>query len=236
MDRSVTVVIPARSELSWHALVRAVASARSQTHRPTEVVVVVDHDTTYFRRVRRDLAGVTVLENTYGKGVTGSRNTGAYHATTPLVAFLDDTAVADPDWLATLTPAFDDPAAVGSGTAVRRTTFREVGGFRDGTDTDLAHRMTALDGGHWHHPQSPLIRHDRPASPLARTARLTTRVTTRLTDSLRAHQTGTPGTHPAGPTNTRQTGTPGAHPADFAGTPAGETLGARLRRRLRALR
>jgi hypothetical protein len=71
--------------------VRAVASARAQTHRPAEVVVVVDHDTAHFRRARRDLAGVTVLENDRLAGPDGSRDTGAFHARTALVAFLATT-------------------------------------------------------------------------------------------------------------------------------------------------
>ena len=84
----VTVVIPAGPASGWPRLVRAVASARSQTHRPAEVVVVVDHDTAYFRRVRRDLAGATVIENGYAPGPAGCRDTGAFHVRTELIAFL----------------------------------------------------------------------------------------------------------------------------------------------------
>nr|BFE71393.1 hypothetical protein GCM10020092_046940 [Actinoplanes digitatis] len=79
---------------------RTVASARSQTYAPAEIVVVVDHNPALFRRARRDLGGVTVLENLYAQGVSGNRNTGAFHTSTSLIAFLDDDTVADPDWLA----------------------------------------------------------------------------------------------------------------------------------------
>ncbi|WP_433382988.1 glycosyltransferase family 2 protein [Actinoplanes sp. CA-142083] len=114
-NTEVTVVIPAGPPSRWPQLVRAVASARSQTHRPAEVVVVVDHDTAYFRRVRRDLAGATVIENGYAPGLAGSRDTGAFHVRTELIAFLGDDVVADPQWLARLTHAFTDPAVVGAG-------------------------------------------------------------------------------------------------------------------------
>jgi glucosyl-dolichyl phosphate glucuronosyltransferase len=112
---SVTIVIPTHSASRWHSLVKTVASARSQFHTPAEVVVVVDHNPEFFRRVRRDLAGVTVLENAYAKGVSGNRNTGAFHAQTSLIAFLDDDTTADPYWLGQLVAPFNDPRVVGTG-------------------------------------------------------------------------------------------------------------------------
>jgi GT2 family glycosyltransferase len=110
-----TIVIPTYSEARWPFLVRTVASARSQNVQPAEIVVVVDHNPEFFRRVRRDLPGVTVLENAYAQGVSGNRNTGAFHAQTSLIAFLDDDTVADPDWLGRLIAPFDDPRVVGTG-------------------------------------------------------------------------------------------------------------------------
>lgn len=111
-----SIVIPTHSEQRWNALVRTVASARSQTHTPAEIVVVVDHNPALYRRARRDLAGVTVLENLYAPGVSGNRNTGAFHTSTALIAFLDDDTVAQPDWLERLVaPLTADPSVVGAG-------------------------------------------------------------------------------------------------------------------------
>ncbi|MFD0524866.1 glycosyltransferase family 2 protein [Paractinoplanes durhamensis] len=115
---AVTVVVPTQTAEHWHTLVRAVASARSQTVQPAEVVVVVDHNPRLFRRVRRDLAGVTVLESDGLPGLSGARNTGAFHAETSLVAFLDDDTVADPRWLSHLIAQFTSPAVIGAGTDV----------------------------------------------------------------------------------------------------------------------
>ena len=113
---AVSIVIPTHSEQRWHALVRTVASARSQTYAPAEVVVVVDHNPALFRRARRDLAGVTVLENRYARGVSGNRNTGAFHTGTSLIAFLDDDTVAAPEWLEHLVrPLAEDPSVIGAG-------------------------------------------------------------------------------------------------------------------------
>ncbi|GIE94840.1 glycosyltransferase family 2 protein [Paractinoplanes rishiriensis] len=115
---AVSIVIPTHTEDRWDSLVRTVACARSQNFAPAEVIVVVDHNPELYRRVRRDLAGVTVLENAYAKGVSGNRNTGAFHAQTSVVAFLDDDVIADPDWLGRLVEPFADPRVVGSGGAI----------------------------------------------------------------------------------------------------------------------
>ena len=77
--------------------------------------MVVDHNPALYRRARRDLSGVTVLENLYAQGVSGNRNTGAFHTRTPLIAFLDDDTIAEPDWLVKLVTPFADPAVIGAG-------------------------------------------------------------------------------------------------------------------------
>jgi GT2 family glycosyltransferase len=113
---AVSIVIPTHSDQRWDALVRTLASARSQTYAPAEIVVVVDHNPALFRRARRDLAGVTVLENLYAQGVSGNRNTGAFHTSTSLIAFLDDDTVACPRWLESLVePLAADPTVIGTG-------------------------------------------------------------------------------------------------------------------------
>jgi GT2 family glycosyltransferase len=114
-----TIVIPTHSDERWSSLVRTVATARSQMHTPAEIVIVVDHNPALYHRIRRDLAGVTVLQNAYARGVSGNRNTGAFHARTPLVAFLDDDVTADPYWLGKLVQPFADPRVVGTGGGIR---------------------------------------------------------------------------------------------------------------------
>jgi glycosyltransferase involved in cell wall biosynthesis len=56
-----------------------------------------------------------VVPNRESQGLSGARNTGVAVANGDLIAFLDDDAVADPDWLAALLRAFDDPGVVGAG-------------------------------------------------------------------------------------------------------------------------
>jgi GT2 family glycosyltransferase len=115
---AVSIVIPTYRDDRWALLTRSVAAARSQTYPVAEIVVVVDHTPGLYRRARRDLSGVTVLENLYEQGVSGNRNTGAFHTHTPLIAFLDDDTVADPDWLGRLVAPFADQDVIGTGGAI----------------------------------------------------------------------------------------------------------------------
>jgi GT2 family glycosyltransferase len=112
---AVSIVIPTHAEDRWASLVRTVACAKSQIYTPAEIVVVVDHNPALYRRARRDLAGVTVLENLYAQGVSGNRNTGAFYTHTALIAFMDDDVISEPDWLGHLVAPFADPEVVGSG-------------------------------------------------------------------------------------------------------------------------
>jgi GT2 family glycosyltransferase len=114
-QQDVTIVIPTHSDQRWASLIRTIASARAQRHAPAEVVVVVDHNPALFARVQRSLEGVTALHNVYARGASGTRNTGAFHAGTSLIAFLDDDTVASPDWLGHLMVPFADPTVIGAG-------------------------------------------------------------------------------------------------------------------------
>jgi glucosyl-dolichyl phosphate glucuronosyltransferase len=114
----VSVVIPCHSDRGWDTLVGAVASALAQQPAPAAVVVVVDHNPPLYERARGHFAGVTVLQNRFEQGASGTRNTGAWQTTTDLVAFLDGDITAGPQWLAQLVAPFDDPSVVGTGGAI----------------------------------------------------------------------------------------------------------------------
>jgi glucosyl-dolichyl phosphate glucuronosyltransferase len=102
MEADITVVICAYTEERWGDILAAVDSARAQTLRPREIVLVVDHNPELLRRARASILGVTVLDNIDRRGLSGARNTALGAVTTRLVAFLDDDAIAAPDWLENL--------------------------------------------------------------------------------------------------------------------------------------
>jgi GT2 family glycosyltransferase len=111
----VSVVICAYTEKRWEDICAAVASVRRQTITPEEIILVVDHNPLLAVQARRSLPGVRVVENQGRQGANGARNAGMTSARGSIVAFLDDDAVAAPDWLARLLEGFRDPQVLGIG-------------------------------------------------------------------------------------------------------------------------
>jgi len=99
---TVTVVICAYTERRWPEITRALDSVRAQETAPKEVILVIDHDQALFDRASGAFPDVTVVQNTGPRGLSGARNTGVAHARAEIVAFLDDDAEAEPDWLTRL--------------------------------------------------------------------------------------------------------------------------------------
>ena len=119
MTRAATVILCAYTERRWPDLVAAIGSVRAQTAAPAEIVLVVDHDDALLVRACETLAGVRCLRNDARRGLSGARNTAIAAASGEVLAFLDDDAVAEPDWLERLLAAFDDPRVLAAGGAVR---------------------------------------------------------------------------------------------------------------------
>ena len=112
---SVSVVIPAYSMDRWDSLRHAVASVRAQTVQVLETVVVIDHHPELMAKAASELPGVTVIANAGIRGASGARNTGAAASRGKMLAFLDDDAIASPNWLESLLQHFQDPTVVGAG-------------------------------------------------------------------------------------------------------------------------
>jgi glycosyltransferase involved in cell wall biosynthesis len=98
--------------------VEAIASVRRQTLIPHEIIVAVDHNLRLFARIQQHLPGVVVVENREVRGLSGTRNSGLAVAGGTHVVFLDDDAIAAPDWIARLSVAFAHPRASGAGGAI----------------------------------------------------------------------------------------------------------------------
>ncbi len=115
LREDVSVVICGYTEERYGDIVDAVESVQKQTQPPTEIIVVIDYNPQLLQRVRERLPLVIVVENRDIKGISGARNTGTMLATSPLVAYLDDDAVAEPDWLEQLCEQFNNPLVLGVG-------------------------------------------------------------------------------------------------------------------------
>jgi glycosyltransferase involved in cell wall biosynthesis len=117
---SVTVVICCYTSDRWDVLLQAVDSAVRQTYAADQVMVVVDHNENLHSRLKAALSStpmVQVIANEQHPGLSGARNTGLDHSEGDIVAFLDDDAVADSEWLRLLTSAYASPAVLGVGGA-----------------------------------------------------------------------------------------------------------------------
>jgi glucosyl-dolichyl phosphate glucuronosyltransferase len=109
MDLLVSAVVCTHNRATY--LRRALASLAAQTLPADRYeIVVVDNASTDATRnlVTRELAGIARLRYVFEPvlGVSRARNAGWRAARAPLVAYLDDDAIAAPDWLARATSAF----------------------------------------------------------------------------------------------------------------------------------
>ena len=112
------VVICAHDSRRWAHLQAAVGSVQRQTLRPHEIVVVVDGNDELFRYAAAELDGVHVVKNHDQPGLGGARNSGISASTSPLIAFLDDDALATDRWLELLSAAYADSDVAGVGGAI----------------------------------------------------------------------------------------------------------------------
>jgi glycosyltransferase involved in cell wall biosynthesis len=95
----VSVVICACAAERFGDLGDAIESVALQTVPALETIVVVDHNPTLAERVAARWPAVAVVESSGQRGVSAARNTALVAAGGSVIAFLDDDAVAAPDWL-----------------------------------------------------------------------------------------------------------------------------------------
>ncbi|RNL70555.1 glycosyltransferase family 2 protein [Streptomyces sp. I6] len=123
--RTFSVVICVYTEDRWTDILAAVESVRRQSLPALETLVVVDHDARLLDRLTEEFpAGreaaspgeeVRVLANAGPRGLSAGRNTGVAAALGEFVAFLDDDAVAERDWLRHLAEGYGDPRVMAVG-------------------------------------------------------------------------------------------------------------------------
>ncbi len=85
----------------------AIRSALQQHLQPEAIVIVIDHNPALYARCLGALADwsaqgvvpLVLLENAFDGHLGSARNTGVAACSTDVVAFLDDDAAADPEWL-----------------------------------------------------------------------------------------------------------------------------------------
>jgi glycosyltransferase involved in cell wall biosynthesis len=115
---SVSVVVSTYDEQRWDHLVACVESLQGQTAPTAELIVVVDHNPALLRRAQEQFPALRVIDNDRPRGLAGARNAGVAVSTADVVAFIDDDARAEQDWLEQLLTCFDAAETVGVGGAL----------------------------------------------------------------------------------------------------------------------
>jgi GT2 family glycosyltransferase len=111
----ISIIICAYTEARWDDLVAAIASVQSQTMPAKEIIVVIDYNQPLLQRVQVHIPNVIAVENTEVRGLSGARNSGIAVARGSVIAFLDDDAIAIPNWLSFLSEGFSDAQVLGVG-------------------------------------------------------------------------------------------------------------------------
>jgi len=114
----VSVIVCTYSMDRYGDFTEAVESVLTQTYDPIEVVLVVDGNSEVYNRVEdqfSDHADVVVHCNDKNQGISYSRTKGAELARGDVVAFIDDDAVAEPDWIERLVESYEEHDAVAVG-------------------------------------------------------------------------------------------------------------------------
>lgn len=107
----VSVVVCTYAPSMYDAFVEAAESVLAQTYDDVELVVVVDGNDDLYKRVRDeygDRENVVTHCNAENRGLSVSRNNGVELASGDVVAFMDDDAVADPEWVAELVAVYEE--------------------------------------------------------------------------------------------------------------------------------
>jgi glycosyltransferase involved in cell wall biosynthesis len=114
----ISVIVCTHTEARWDYLVEAVNSVLNQDVPPIEIIVVVDHNPELFERVQLHFPELKVIDNFRSKGISGARNSGIEAASGEVIAFLDDDAIAKPDWLKQLNKCYLNSDVIGAGGSI----------------------------------------------------------------------------------------------------------------------
>jgi len=112
----VSVIIPCYSLDRLEDIREAVWSVQVQILKPIEIIIAVDHNEELLDKLTPILKdGVRVVLNEGIKGSAETRNFGIREASGDIVAFIDDDAVAEKDWLEKLVQHYEEPNIIAVG-------------------------------------------------------------------------------------------------------------------------
>ncbi|MBX5327273.1 MAG: glycosyltransferase family 2 protein [Candidatus Bathyarchaeia archaeon] len=117
-SEAVSVVVSAYSKERLDCVLECVNSVRNQSFPPKEIILVLDPDRQLMEAYQSRVPSYVKIIASEGFGLSNARNAGVKSAQGEIVAFIDDDAVADVNWLKNLVRNYDDSNVVGVGGAI----------------------------------------------------------------------------------------------------------------------
>ena len=114
MNKKVSVIIPCYSKEMIEDIKEAINSVKIQTYPPYEIIVAIDHNEE-LKKELDTIDSIKVVLNTKKFGSTETRNTGIRIAEGEIIAFIDDDAIADKNWLSNLIRHYDNSSVMAVG-------------------------------------------------------------------------------------------------------------------------
>lgn len=90
-------------------------SLKEQTMSPKEIILVLDPNPSLILFYEKRMPSQVKIVISEGKGLSSARNTGVKNAKGDFIAFIDDDACAEKNWLEELSANYDDPQVIGVG-------------------------------------------------------------------------------------------------------------------------
>ena len=117
MEISVVISTFSRERLNY--VLSCIESLKNQTFSPKEIILVLDPDETLLEFYKSRLPSDVKVAISEDYGLSCARNTGVKNSDADIIAFIDDDAFADANWLRNMVKNYDDPRVVGVGGFVK---------------------------------------------------------------------------------------------------------------------
>ena len=114
-EKGISVVISTYSKSMKDNVLDCIASLQKQTLSPNEILLVLDNDPELIHFFKSLIPPEVKLLSSGRFGLSNARNSGVKYSKSEVVAFIDDDAVADKNWLRNMFKNYSDPLVVGVG-------------------------------------------------------------------------------------------------------------------------
>ncbi len=114
-EKGISVIISTYSTKFKDQVLSCINSLKKQILTPNEILLILDNDHELVSFYKQIVPAEVKIVESDGFGLSYARNTGVKHASSEIVAFIDDDAIADKNWLSNLLNNYSEPSVVGVG-------------------------------------------------------------------------------------------------------------------------